>query len=74
MEGKTEACYSRDIALNLAYTSARNAGNKECNELGPQWRWQGIEFKGYEQCKQCGTSNEYRCTVTQAVHVCIARR
>lgn len=72
-QGKTEACYDRDYALKLAHIAADNDGHDECYALGPRWRFSKRTFQGYEQCARCGSSNEYRCAVTQAAYLCVQR-
>ena len=69
-EGSTETCHTRPIALNLAHTGALNDAHRECEALGAEWRFGKLQFAGYEQCKQCGSSGEFECKVTQATFVC----
>ena len=69
-EGSTEACYARPMALKLAHTGALNDAHRECDALGAEWRFGKLQFAGYEQCKQCGSSGEFTCKVTQATFVC----
>jgi hypothetical protein len=76
VEGSSEMCYSRAIALPLAVTSATNNGHKECfalekGVLGNLWSFKGVKFSGYTQCFQCGSGPEVRCTVTQAAYYCV---
>lgn len=69
-EGSTETCHSRSIALKLAHTDALNDAHRECEALGTEWRFGKMQFAGYEQCKQCGSSDEFGCKVTQATFIC----
>jgi len=69
-EGITDTCHARSIALNLAHTGARNDAHRECEALGAEWRFSKLQFAGYEQCRQCGSSGEFSCKVTQATFVC----
>lgn len=69
-EGSTETCHARSIALKLAHTGALNDAHRECEGLGAEWRFGKLQFAGYEQCKQCGSSGEFECKVTQATYVC----
>lgn len=71
-EGRTSsACFTRSQALDLAYTSSSNNAYQICRSLGPDWRYGEIKFQGYVQCHQCGTSDEYKCSVMQQTHKCI---
>jgi hypothetical protein len=70
-EGANQACFLRDVAVDLAFTATRNDANAECRSLGPGWRYGSETFNGYLQCNRCGKSEEFRCTVKQAVHVCV---
>jgi uncharacterized protein YfaP (DUF2135 family) len=69
-EGATDTCHVRSIALNLAHTGALNDAHRECEALGTEWRFSKLQFAGYEQCKQCGSSGEFSCKVTQATFIC----
>ncbi|QIL70757.1 hypothetical protein G7048_10515 [Diaphorobacter sp. HDW4B] len=71
--GRTQACFSRDYALELAAIAAENNANEACTAMGSGWRLGELRIPGYQQCKQCGTSGEYRCEITQVSYSCISR-
>lgn len=70
-EGASDVCWgTREAALKIARVDANNDAHDECRALGPGWTFSGIKFTGYEQCTQCGKSQEFRCKVTQATYEC----
>lgn len=70
-EGTTEACFRRDVATGLVRTATRNDAYAECRALGRGWSFGGESFAGYLQCERCGSSDEVRCTIKQAVYTCV---
>jgi hypothetical protein len=70
-QGKTDVCFARETALDLARTGASNEAHDECWALGKGWSFSGVKFPGYSQCFRCGKSEEFRCAVTQAVFNCV---
>ncbi len=70
-EGTSEACWRRERALDVARVATNNHAHAECRALGPGWRYDRASFAGYSQCERCGTSDEFRCTIKQAVHTCV---
>ncbi|QIL82782.1 hypothetical protein G7047_24710 [Diaphorobacter sp. HDW4A] len=70
--GKTQVCFSRDYALELAAISAENNAHDACAALGSGWRLGELRIPGYQQCRQCGQSKEYRCEITQVSYSCIS--
>ena len=71
--GRTQACFSRDYALELAAIAAENNANEACTAMGTGWRLGELRIPGYQHCRQCGTSSEYRCEITQVSYSCISR-
>ena len=71
--GRTQACFTRDYALELAAIAAENNAHDACSAMGAGWRLGELRIPGYQQCKQCGTSSEYRCEITQVSYSCISR-
>lgn len=72
-EGDSDMCWVRDRAIEIARLAMRNDANAECRALGSNWRYGNQTVGGYEQCFRCGKSNEFRCKVTQSMHICTSK-
>ncbi|MCW5654908.1 hypothetical protein [Hydrogenophaga sp.] len=70
-EGTSEACWGRAYAEKIARVAMSNDAHDECRALGSGWRYGAETFGGYVQCNRCGKSDEFRCTIKQAVHTCV---
>lgn len=69
-EGSTDVCFGREAGMKIARTATINDAYRECHALGAGWSFTKNQFSGYEQCTRCGKSEEFRCTVKQAVYIC----
>lgn len=70
VEGSSDICFRREIALNLAHSTALNHAYSECYSLGKGWAYSKIAIPGYEQCFACKDPQQFICKVTQATYEC----